>query len=31
MPTDASRLDVPALLAALTLKEKAALLDGSDF
>ncbi|NUU25707.1 MAG: beta-glucosidase, partial [Streptomycetaceae bacterium] len=31
MTTDVPRLDIPALLAALTLEEKAALLDGSDF
>lgn len=31
MSTDLSRLDIPALLAALTLEEKAGLLDGSDF
>ncbi|MCF2526160.1 glycoside hydrolase family 3 C-terminal domain-containing protein [Yinghuangia soli] len=31
MTTDATRLDIPALLAALTLEEKAALLDGLDF
>ncbi|SDJ39501.1 glycoside hydrolase family 3 C-terminal domain-containing protein [Streptomyces indicus] len=31
MTSDARRLDIPALLAALTLEEKAALLDGADF
>ncbi|WP_436771175.1 glycoside hydrolase family 3 C-terminal domain-containing protein [Yinghuangia sp. YIM S09857] len=31
MTSDAARLDIPALLAELTLEEKAALLDGSDF
>ncbi|MEU4985358.1 glycoside hydrolase family 3 C-terminal domain-containing protein [Streptomyces sp. NPDC021969] len=31
MSTDPSRLDIPALLAALTLEEKVSLLDGSDF
>ncbi|WTW99864.1 glycoside hydrolase family 3 C-terminal domain-containing protein [Streptomycetaceae bacterium NBC_01309] len=31
MTSDATRLDIPALLADLTLEEKAALLDGSDF
>jgi len=31
MTSDAARLDIPALLAELTLEEKASLLDGSDF
>lgn len=31
MTTKSARLDIPALLAELTLEEKAALLDGSDF